>query len=95
MNMQNCNQIRGALNVCPLCGRILATWRLHKHIQAEHWKTRKEIIVEIKSEHPDWCEESGACKRCWESFRGIVRVVRFMRKFRFPKNWPLAATTQE
>ena len=48
---------------------------------------RREITIEIRHEYPDWVEEAGACKRCWESFRGVVRVVRFMNNFRFPKRW--------
>lgn len=48
---------------------------------------RKEIIVEIINAHPDWDDQDGACQRCWESYRGVVRVVRFMNKFKFPKRW--------
>jgi len=48
---------------------------------------RNEIMAEIRKEHPDWVEQDGACQRCWESYRGVVRVVRFMNKFKFPKRW--------
>lgn len=48
---------------------------------------RNEIKAEIRKEHPDWIEQDGACQRCWESYRGVVRVVRFINKFKFPKRW--------
>jgi len=76
-----------ARSTCPLCGHILPHWRLHKHIRSEHWRMRKEIMVEIQNEHPAWDDQNGTCKRCWESYQGVVRVVRFMNKFKFPKHW--------
>jgi hypothetical protein len=48
---------------------------------------RNEIMVEIRNGHPDWLGQDGACKRCWESYRGVVRVVRFMKHFKIPKRW--------
>jgi len=76
-----------AVRACPLCGRIFPQWRLHKHINSEAWRVRKEIIIQIQEEHPDWVDQDGACQRCWESYRGVVRVVRFMKRFKFPKHW--------
>ena len=76
-----------ALRACPLCGRILPHWRLHKHIPSEHWRMRNEIIAEIRQEHPGWVEQDGVCRRCWESYRGVARVVRFTNRFKFPKRW--------
>lgn len=75
------------VSVCPLCGRILPDWRLHKHIRAESRRVRDEIAIAIQKEFPDWAKEEGACKRCWISYRGVVRVERFMKHFRFPKSW--------
>lgn len=77
----------GDLRCCPLCGQILQHWRLHTHIHSEHWRMRKDIIVEIQNERPDWFEDAGACRRCWESYRGVARVVRFVKKFKFQKHW--------
>ena len=36
---------------------------------------------------PDWIDQDGACTRCWESYRGVVRVVRFMKNLKIPKHW--------
>jgi hypothetical protein len=47
---------------------------------------RREIMVEIRNDHPDWDDRDGVCKHCWESYRGVVRVVRCMNKFKFPKH---------
>jgi len=75
------------LRTCPLCGRMLPHRRLHEHIHTERWQTRHEIMLEIRKEQPNWAEQDGACKRCWESYRGVVRVVKFMDHFKFPKHW--------
>ena len=75
------------LRSCPMCGRILAHWRLHKHIHLEPWRMRNEVMVEIRKEYPDWVHQEGACERCWESYRGVVRVTRFMDSFKLPKHW--------
>ena len=76
-----------AVRACPLCGRILPQWRLHKHIRSERWQMRNEIMIQIQEEHPDWVEQDAACQRCWESYRGVARVVRFMKNFTLPKHW--------
>jgi hypothetical protein len=76
-----------ALRVCPFCERILPHWRLHKHIRSEHWRMRSAIMDETRKEHPDWVDQDGACERRWEAYRGVVRVIRFMKKFKFPKRW--------
>ncbi len=73
------------VSVCPLCGRILPQWRLHKHIRGEHWRLRHDVESAIQKEFPNWVEQEGACKRCWILYRGVVRVERFIKHFRFPK----------
>ena len=76
-----------ALRTCPLCGRNFPHWRLHKHIHSEPRRLRDETIVEIRKDQPDWVEQGGACERCWESYRGVVCVARFMDHLRLPKHW--------
>lgn len=43
---------------------------------------KSEIIEAIRQKHPAWVSEEGACKLCWRSFRGVARVLGFMKKFK-------------
>ena len=73
--------------ICPLCEKAFQRAQLQVCITAEQPKTRRQIIQAIRDEYPSWVQESGACQRCWESFRGVVRVVSFMKKFKSPGRW--------
>ncbi len=73
--------------ICPLCEKAFRRAQLRVRIQAEPPKTRRQIIKAIRDEYPLWVQEDGACQHCWESFCGVVRVVNFMKEFRFPRGW--------
>ena len=70
--------------VCPLCEKAFLRSHLESRIKQEPPKTRRQIIKAIKDEVPSWRLHDGACKRCWESFGGVVRVVNFVKKLKFP-----------
>ncbi|NQU94653.1 MAG: hypothetical protein HQ549_00260 [Candidatus Omnitrophica bacterium] len=45
---------------CPTCGKSLPRELL---VIIPH--TEEHIINEIKKKHPDWKEEDGICKKCY------------------------------
>jgi hypothetical protein len=55
--------------VCPLCGGSFPRGQLHLHIIAEPPGLRHNIMAKIRSSHPGWSHELGACPGCWESYR--------------------------
>jgi hypothetical protein len=71
--------------ICPLCEKAFLRAQLQVHRKAEQSKARREIIKAIKAEYPLWVQEDGACRHCWDSFRGVVRVANFMKAFKLPK----------
>lgn len=71
--------------VCPLCERAFPRARLEAPIQAEPPGTRRSIVVAIREKFPSWTTKAGACRECWESFRGVARVSNFMKKFKLPE----------
>lgn len=70
--------------VCPLCEKAFRRIHLESQIKQEAPKIRRQISNAIRDELPSWRLQDGACKRCWESFRGVVRVADFMKKLKFP-----------
>lgn len=75
---------RQARGVCPLCERVFPASRLHEASPAEPARVRAQIIEAIRADHPGWVESDGACPKCWEAFRGVVRVARFIKHYKFP-----------
>ena len=71
--------------ICPLCEKAFLRAQLQVHRKAEQPKARREIIKAIKAEYPLWVQEDGACRHCWDSFRGVVRVANFVKEFKLPK----------
>ena len=70
--------------ICPLCERVFQRADLHVHLTKEPPMTRRQISKAIQAEFSSWRPEDGACLRCWESFRGVARVVNFLTKFKSP-----------
>jgi hypothetical protein len=75
------------LDLCPLCEKMFTWDQLEVRIKEDRPSTREQIIKAIKGDYPAWVPEDGACQHCWESFRGVVRVLRFIETFKFPKRW--------
>lgn len=69
--------------VCPLCERAFLRHQLQAPVLLEPLKTRRAILKAIREKFPRWTNEAGACRECWESFRGVARVANFMKKFKF------------
>ncbi len=65
--------------ICPLCEKARARHRLHRHIEAERPEVRREIAKAVRHEFPAWSLKDGACEACWEAYRGVARVQRFVR----------------
>ena len=59
---------------CPLCGKPFLRIELHAHIMVENSQTRQDIIKAIKSHHPDWGYEHGACENCWDTNRAQSQI---------------------
>lgn len=73
---------RTSYGVCPLCEKVFPRPQLQAPMKAEPPKSCREIIEAIRQKHPAWVSEEGACKLCWRSFRGVARVLGFMKKFK-------------
>jgi hypothetical protein len=71
--------------VCPLCERAFLRAELVSANRKEASGTRRTIVTAIRQKFPSWTQEAGACRECWESFRGVARVRNFMKKFKFPR----------
>lgn len=68
--------------VCPLCEKAFPQSQLQAPLTSEPPASRRQIIKAIRAEHPAWTNRDGACQVCWESFRGVVRVLDFVKKFK-------------
>jgi len=53
---------------CPLCQELFRIDDLRIHAKSESEELRKYTIEIIKSQHPEWVEEDGACPKCWEYY---------------------------
>jgi hypothetical protein len=70
--------------VCPLCEKTFLKTELHAYPGTEPRASRLRIIEAIQETLPSWVETDGACKRCWESFRGVTCVRDYMKGLKFP-----------
>ena len=53
---------------CSVCGRHFKDDLL---VYMDH--TKQHIIEEIQTDHPDWVEEDGVCRKCAEYYRRQLR----------------------
>lgn len=49
---------------CPTCGKIIPRELLTIISHAE-----QDIVEEIKKDHPDWVEDNGICKQCYDYYK--------------------------
>ena len=56
---------------CPLCLEYFSEDVLQDHIREESDTLRDVTIDVIKSQHPDWVAENGACPKCWEYYKKL------------------------
>ncbi len=54
--------------LCPLCGSAVPTIIRPTHAAAEAW-----LIERIKHDHPEWLQADGACPRCIDEYRAMLR----------------------
>lgn len=50
--------------VCPTCGK-----KMPRELAVIIPHTEEHIIEVIKSNHPDWAESDGLCKKCYEYYK--------------------------
>lgn len=60
---------------CSLCG---------DDVPPDHWTAHRDVenfvLVEIRRLHPEWIEESGACRRCLRAYRLLGRARGTLRR---------------
>ncbi len=54
--------------VCPTCGKSIS-----RDLLTVIPHTETHIVDVIKQKHPDWVEENGICKRCYEHYKAQLR----------------------
>ena len=59
---------------CPICGDIVPMRELLTHAVEDDRRFQDgRTIARIKQDHPEWIEADGACPKCVEYYRKIVR----------------------
>lgn len=53
---------------CQICKRIIDKNNALTHVKAEEY-----LLNLIKKDHPEWKEENGACKKCVEYYRELIK----------------------
>jgi len=49
---------------CPICSQ-----EMPRDLQIIAPHTEGHIVDEIKKTHPDWAQENGVCKKCYEHYK--------------------------
>ncbi len=74
-----------AQDTCPLC-HDAATADVATHLAREEEGFAQPAFAIIKTLHPDWLEEHGACVSCWNFYSNLIRVLNvsgcFFARFR-------------
>jgi hypothetical protein len=73
-------QCSGKTGVCPLCHGALAE-DVSIHLASEQEGVGRPTFSLIKSLHPGWLEEDGACTECWSFYRNLVRLLNVSGSF--------------
>jgi len=71
----------GPYGICPLCEKVYPRRQLRAAIAAEIAPSRRQIQVAIREQYPAWTLSAGACRACWESYRGVARVIHFLQRY--------------
>lgn len=57
--------------VCSICRRPIDEESALTHVKAEEY-----LLELIRKDHPQWKEEEGACLRCVEYYRELIRKAK-------------------
>jgi multidrug efflux system membrane fusion protein len=68
--------------ICPLCEKAFLKNQLHVCPGREPTTARRGIVLAIRRQFASWNIADGVCERCWESFRGVAQVIKFMKRVR-------------
>ena len=75
MSLTARTSIRSSTVHCSLCGDDVAPAHWTDHRDIENF-----VLVEIRRLHPEWIEESGACRRCLRAYRLLGRARSTLRR---------------
>ena len=64
-----------SIGTCPLCNESLPAAELHAHVTTERREIVQYTLRMIKAIHPEWSEDDGACRRCWEFYEQLGSFV--------------------
>lgn len=53
---------------CQICKRIIDADNALTHVKAEEY-----LLDLIKKDHPEWKEDKGACEKCVEYYRELIK----------------------
>lgn len=53
---------------CQICRRVIDANNALAHV-----KTEEYLLNLIKKDHPEWKEDKGACEKCIEYYRELIR----------------------
>ncbi len=53
---------------CQICNRVIDNDNALTHVKAEEY-----ILSLIKKDHPEWKEDKGACEKCIEYYRELIK----------------------
>ncbi len=53
---------------CPACGK-----ELPRELMSFLDHTERHIVEIIKRDHPDWAEDDGICKKCYDYYKKSLR----------------------
>ncbi len=56
---------------CPLCNQEVPVTELRAHVAGDNEEIRAYIVGAIKKGNPQWGEDDGTCKKCWEHYREL------------------------
>ncbi|MDD5018853.1 MAG: hypothetical protein PHH75_01595 [Candidatus Omnitrophica bacterium] len=54
--------------ICRICNR-----RVDETIALTHVKTEEYLLELIRKDHPEWKEEHGACPKCIDYYRQLIK----------------------
>lgn len=54
--------------ICQICNRSIDNNNALTHV-----KTEEYLLSLIKKDHPEWKEEKGACQKCVEYYRELIK----------------------
>lgn len=57
--------------VCSICQRVIDEEKALTHVKSEEY-----LLELIRKDHPEWKEEHGACPKCLDYYRQLVKEAK-------------------